>query len=291
MKNRSIFITALTYVLWGLLPLYWQLLSHVPSVFTLCCRIVFSLIFTMAAILLTRRMGEFKALLRDRPTVLKMAAASLFITINWGMYIYAVSSGHTLDASLGYYMNPLVVFAMGAIVFKEKLSKLQLSAIFIAAAGVVITLIICGSIPVISLILALSFAAYGTVKKFAHIPPLLSIAIETIISAPFALIAMLAFFGDTISALSVSDTVLLVLAGPVTAIPLILFAIGVNDLDFKTLGFIQYISPTLTMIVGLLGGEALTLEKVIPFAAVMLALIVYSIGLLKKDNPVQSKAE
>ncbi|MBR4018321.1 MAG: EamA family transporter RarD, partial [Clostridia bacterium] len=105
------------------------------------------------------------------------------------------------------------------------------------------------------------------------------------------LIAMLAFFGDTISALSVSDTVLLVLAGPVTAIPLILFAIGVNDLDFKTLGFIQYISPTLTMIVGLLGGEALTLEKVIPFAAVMLALIVYSIGLLKKDNPVQSKAE
>lgn len=291
MKNRSIFITALTYVLWGLLPLYWQLLSHVPSVFTLCCRIVFSLIFTMAAILLTRRMGEFKALLRDRPTVLKMAAASLFITINWGMYIYAVSSGHTLDASLGYYMNPLVVFAMGAIVFKEKLSKLQLSAIFIAAAGVVITLIICGSIPVISLILALSFAAYGTVKKFAHIPPLLSIAIETIISAPFALIAMLAFFGDTISALSVSDTVLLVLAGPVTAIPLILFAIGVNDLDFKTLGFIQYISPTLTMIVGLLGGEALTLEKVIPFAAVMLALIVYSIGLFKKDNPVQSKAE
>ena len=291
MKTRSIFITALTYVLWGLLPLYWQLLSHVPSVFTLYCRIVFSLIFTMAAILLTRRMGEFKALLRDRPTVLKMAAASLFITINWGMYIYAVSSGHTLDASLGYYMNPLVVFAMGAIVFKEKLSKLQLSAIFIAAAGVVITLIICGSIPVISLILALSFAAYGTVKKFAHIPPLLSIAIETIISAPFALIAMLAFFGDTISALSVSDTVLLVLAGPVTAIPLILFAIGVNDLDFKTLGFIQYISPTLTMIVGLLGGEALTLEKVIPFAAVMLALIVYSIGLLKKDNPVQSKAE
>ena len=291
MKNRSIFITALTYVLWGLLPLYWQLLSHVPSVFTLCCRIVFSLIFTMAAILLTRRMGEFKALLRDRPTVLKMAAASLFITINWGMYIYAVSSGHTLDASLGYYMNPLVVFAMGAIVFKEKLSKLQLSAIFIAAAGVVITLIICGSIPVISLILALSFAAYGTVKKFAHIPPLLSIAIETIISAPFALIAMLAFFGDTISALSVSDTVLLVLAGPVTAIPLILFAIGVNDLDFKTLGFIQYISPTLTMIVGLLGGEALTLEKVIPFAAVMLALIVYSIGLFKKDTPAQSKAE
>ena len=288
MKNRSIFITALTYVLWGLLPLYWQLLSHVPSVFTLCCRIVFSLIFTMAAILLTRRMGEFKALLRDRPTVLKMAAASLFITINWGMYIYAVSSGHTLDASLGYYMNPLVVFAMGAIVFKEKLSKLQLSAIFIAAAGVVITLIICGSIPVISLILALSFAAYGTVKKFAHIPPLLSIAIETIISAPFALIAMLAFFGDTISALSVSDTVLLVLAGPVTAIPLILFAIGVNDLDFKTLGFIQYISPTLTMIVGLLGGEALTLEKVIPFAAVMLALIVYSIGLFKKDTSAQS---
>ena len=100
MKNRSVLITALTYVIWGLLPLYWQLLSHVPSVFTLCCRIAFSLIFTIAVILLTRRMGEFKALLRDSSTVLKMAAASLFITINWGMYIYAVSSGHTLDASL-----------------------------------------------------------------------------------------------------------------------------------------------------------------------------------------------
>ena len=117
MKNRSFFITMLTYIIWGLLPLYWKLLSHVPAVLTLCCRIIFSLVFTAAVIIITRRLDKLKALLKDKPTMLKLAAASLLITVNWGTYIYAVASGHTLDASLGYYMNPLVVFAASIVIF------------------------------------------------------------------------------------------------------------------------------------------------------------------------------
>ncbi|MBR2156196.1 MAG: EamA family transporter RarD, partial [Clostridia bacterium] len=171
MKNRSFFITMLTYIIWGLLPLYWKLLSHVPAVLTLCCRIIFSLVFTAAVIIITRRLDKFKALLKDKPTMLKLAAASLLITVNWGTYIYAVASGHTLDASLGYYMNPLVVFAASMVIFKEKTSILQIVSICIAASGVIITLLIFGTVPVTALIMAFSFAAYGSVKKFAHVDP------------------------------------------------------------------------------------------------------------------------
>lgn len=278
----------LTYIIWGLLPLYWKLLSHVPAVLTLCCRIIFSLVFTAVLIIITRRMGEFKALLKDRPTMLKMTAAAILITINWGTYIYAVASGHTLDASLGYYMNPLVVFAMSAIIFKEKTSVLQIVSICVAASGVIITLLLFGSVPVTALFMAFSFASYGMVKKFAHVDPLLGIALETLITLPAALMVSFALYSDTIAALTLRDGLLLMLAGPITAIPLILYSIGVNDLDFKTVGILQYFSPSLMLLIGLLSGEALSLEKLIPFIAVILALVIYSIGLLRK-KPAEKK--
>ena len=288
MKNRSFFITMLTYIIWGLLPLYWKLLSHVPAVLTLCCRIIFSLVFTAAVIIITRRLDKFKALLKDKPTMLKLAAASLLIAVNWGTYIYAVASGHTLDASLGYYMNPLVVFAASMVIFKEKTSILQIVSICIAASGVIITLLIFGTVPITALIMAFSFAAYGSVKKFAHVDPLLSIAVETLIVAPVALIVATTMFGDALSTLTLRDGLLLMLAGPVTAVPMILYSIGVNHLDFKTVGILQYISPSLMLLIGLLSGEALSLEKLIPFIAVIVALVIYSIGLLSK-KPAEKK--
>ena len=290
MKNRSFFLTMLTYIIWGLLPLYWKLLSHVPAVLILCCRIMFSLVFAGAIIIISRRMGEFKALIKDRPTITKMVIASLLITANWGIYIYSVASGHTLDASLGYYMNPLVVFAASMIIFKEKTSLLQVVSICVAACGVVITLLLFGTVPITALLLAFSFAAYGSVKKFAHVDPLLGIAVETMVTAPVALIVSLSLFGDTISALTLRDGLLLMLAGPVTAVPMILYSAGVNDLDFKTVGILQYISPSLMLLIGILSGEAISPEKLIPFIAVLIALVIYSIGMLRKGKPADKQA-
>lgn len=290
MKNRSFFLTMLTYIMWGLLPLYWKLLSHVPAVLTLCCRIMFSLVFAGAIILLTRKADQFKALMKDRSAMVKMAVASLLITVNWGTYIYAVASGHTLDASLGYYMNPLVVFAASTIIFKEKTSLLQIISICVAASGVVITLLIFGTVPVTALIMAFSFAAYGSVKKFAHVDPLVGIAVETLITAPIALIVALTMFGDTVSALTLKDGLLLMMAGPVTAIPMILYSIGVNDLDFKTVGILQYFSPSLMLLIGLLSGETLGIEKLIPFIAVLAALVIYTIGILRKGKQAKKEA-
>lgn len=280
----------LTYIIWGLLPLYWKLLSHVPAVLILCCRIMFSLVFAGAIIIISRRMGEFKALIKDRPTITKMVIASLLITANWGIYIYSVASGHTLDASLGYYMNPLVVFAASMIIFKEKTSLLQVVSICVAACGVVITLLLFGTVPITALLLAFSFAAYGSVKKFAHVDPLLGIAVETMVTAPVALIVSLSLFGDTISALTLRDGLLLMLAGPVTAVPMILYSAGVNDLDFKTVGILQYISPSLMLLIGILSGEAISPEKLIPFIAVLIALVIYSIGMLRKGKPADKQA-
>ncbi len=290
MKNRSFFLTMLTYIIWGLLPIYWKLLAHVPAVLTLCCRIIFSLVFAVAIIILTRKLDAFKALLKDKSTMIKMIAAAILITINWGTYIYAVASGHTLDASLGYYMNPLVVFAMSAIIFKEKTSGLQIVSICVAASGVIITLLLFGSVPITALFMAFSFAGYGMVKKFAHVDPLLGIALETLITLPAALIVSFALYSDTIAALTLSDGLLLMLAGPITAIPLILYSIGVNDLDFKTVGIRQYFSPSLMLLIGLLSGEALSIEKVIPFIAVLAALVIYTIGLLRKGKPAKEEA-
>ena len=280
----------LTYIIWGLLPLYWKLLSHVPAVLILCCRIMFSLVFAGAIIIISRRMGEFKALIKDRPTITKMVIASLLITANWGIYIYSVASGHTLDASLGYYMNPLVVFAASMIIFKEKTSLLQVVSICVAACGVVITLLLFGTVPITALLLAFSFAAYGSVKKFAHVDPLLGIAVETMVTAPVALIVSLSLFGDTISALTLRDGLLLMLAGPVTAVPMILYSAGVNHLDFKTVGILQYISPSLMLLIGILSGEAISPEKLIPFIAVLIALVIYSIGMLRKGKPADKQA-
>ncbi|MBR2328358.1 MAG: EamA family transporter, partial [Clostridia bacterium] len=173
-------------------------------------------------------------------------------------------------------------------IFKEKTSLLQIVSICIAASGVIITLLIFGTVPVTALIMAVSFAAYGSVKKFAHVDPLLSIAVETLIVSPVALIVATAMFGDALSALTLRDGLLLMLAGPVTAVPMILYSVGVNDLDFKTVGILQYISPSLMLLIGLLSGEALSLEKLIPFIAVILALVIYSIGLLSK-KPAEKK--
>lgn len=287
MKERNIGLlsTLACYILWGLLPLYWHLLEQMDAVFILANRIIWSAVFTAGLLLITKKTQDVKAVIRDKKKMRFMIPAAITITINWGVYIWAVNAGHLLDSSLGYYMNPLVVFAIGIALFHETSGVIDWIALGLAAIGVLIATIAYGAFPWVAVVLALSFGLYGTLKKLAGVGGLASIAVETLLIAPFAL-AFLVFAPAShvsLAKLTPLTTVLLLLTGVVTASPLILFTYGVNRLPLTTVGFLQYSSPTLQMIIGVLVfQEALTQDRIVAFAFIAAALVLYTIGMTQR---------
>ena len=255
MKDRNIGLlsTLACYILWGILPLYWHALEQLDSFFILCNRVVWSAVFTVGVLLATKRFGEVKAVFRDAKKMRFVIPAAVAITINWGVYIWAVNAGHVLDTSLGYYMNPLMVFATGIVLFREKASIFEWVALGLATIGVLITTLAYGAFPWVAIILALSFTIYGTLKKLAGVGGVTSIAVETLLIGPFALGFLLFAPAShaSVAALNPPLAVLLLLSGAITASPLILFTFGVNRLPLSTVGFMQYISPTLQMFIGI----------------------------------------
>ncbi len=296
MKERNIgLISTLTcYILWGLLPLYWHMLNSVDAMVILANRIVWSAVFTVALLLTSKRFTEVIAVLRDKQKMRFMIPAALAITINWGLYIWAVNNAHLLDASLGYYLNPLVVFAIGMLLFKEKCGALEWIALGLASVGVVVATLAYGAFPWIAIALALSFGIYGTLKKLAGVGGLTSIAVETILLVPFAL-AFLLFSPAgkaSFSTMTVPTALLLFFSGVITATPLILFTFGVNRLPFTTVGFLQYVSPTLQMLIGVLVfHELLTQDRIVAFVFFGLALVLYSIALVRKTRLKHAQEE
>jgi len=282
--NKGISITLLCYILWGVLPVYWNLLAGFDSLFILCCRIVFAFVFMLGVLAVTGRLKAFRDTLKNKTTMRFLVPASVFITINWGLYIWAVTNGHILDSSLGYYMNPLFAFLLAVLLFREKYTKLQLVAVALAFTGVIISLIAFGSFPYIAICLAVSFATYGALKKKARADPAVSIAVESMIIAPFALIFALVFMPESISTVNITDALLLIGGGALTALPLYLYAYAVNDVPFITVGFFQYISPSLALIYGLISGERLSVPRIISFAFIGLGLLVFSIALIFKSK-------
>ena len=272
------------YVLWGILPAYWNLLTGVNPLLILCCRIIFSFVFMLGVLVVTGRIQFLRDTLRNKATMRYLIPASLLITFNWGLYIWAVNNGRVLDSSLGYYMNPLIAFLFGILVFREKFTKLQIVAVALAFTGVFISLVAYGSFPVVAVGISLSFASYGVIKKKAQADPAASIAVESLILAPFAIAFSFIFMTDSIIALNLTNTLLLVGGGVVTAIPLFLYARAVIDIPFIIVGFFQYISPSLTLIYGLISGETPSASQIVSFIFIGLGLIVFSIALYRSSK-------
>jgi len=267
------------YGMWGLLPVYWKLLSSVEPLQILAHRIVWALLFALVLLAATRKLPGLASLLRDWKRARYALAASLLVTLNWGTYIWAVNSGHVVESSLGYYINPLVSVALGAIFFRERLDKPTIAALCVASAGVVAATVISGQLPWISLVLAFSFGFYGLVKKKAGLPPLVGLAAETLFVSPLALVFLVSrgavgagAFASGRPALSV----LLAFAGVVTALPLLSFAAAANRITLTRLGFIQYLSPSIQLLLGLLAfGESVKLPMIVAFASVLVAVAIY----------------
>jgi len=285
-NNKSLLIALSCYILWGILPAYWNLLVGVDPLFILCCRIIFAFVFMICFLKATGRMHVFIDTITNKATMRYLVPASILISLNWGIFIWAVNNGRVLDSSLGYYMNPLIAFSLGILLFKEKYHKLQLVALGLALTGVVISLIAFGSFPFVAICLAVSFAIYGTLKKKAGADPASSIAVESLIITPFAIIFSAIFMRDIIIAVSFLEALLLIGGGILTAIPLILYARAINDIPFITVGFFQYISPSMALIYGLISGETPTGAQIVSFIFIGLGLLVFSIALVRKSKDI-----
>ena len=290
--NKSTLNVIGCYTLWGLLPIFWKLLSGVNSAYVLAQRVIFSCIFCLAVILIKKRGGEIKNIVGNKSERRKFFLCGILISINWGVYILTVAMGRILEASLAYYMNPLFSVLIGAIFFKERLSRVQWASVALAFAGVMFSVIRYGEVPYLAIIIGLSFALYGALKKGIKADSETSICMETMAVLPIALvfIAYAQFSGfTTFSSLTTAEALLLIATGPITSIPLMLFAKGIKETSIVTSGILMYINPTLQLIVGVfIYNEAFTQTNAITFAFVWAAVILFVFDSLRKNKKVNA---
>lgn len=290
--NRSSLNVLGCYILWGLLPIFWKLLAGVNSAYVLAQRIVFSCVFCLAVILIRKNGGEIGKIIKNKSERRMFFLCGILISINWGVYILTVAMGRILEASLAYYMNPLFSVLIGAIFFKEKLSRVQWASVALAFAGVMFSVIRYGEVPYLAIIIGLSFALYGALKKGIKADSETSICMETMAVLPIALvfIAYAQFSGfTTFSSLTTAEALLLIATGPITSIPLMLFAKGIKETSIVTSGILMYINPTLQLLVGVfIYNEAFTQTNAITFAFVWAAVILFVFDSLRKNKKVNA---
>lgn len=285
-KNTTMgYVYALqAFFAWGILPIFWKLFSDVPALEILAHRIFWSFVFLMILLLFIRQKNVWN-LLRQKKTRNSLFISSLLIGLNWGLFIYAVNINQIVEASLGYYINPIVNVILGMIVLKEKLNKLKYFAVILASVAVIYLTIDYGKFPWIAILLACSFGLYGLTKKTAGIEAIPALAVETLILTPVALGYILYKMWIGNGALftgSISTSYYLMLTGIVTTLPLYWFAKGAQRIPLSALGFMQYIAPTLMLLIGVvIYHEPFRYEQIIAFGLIWIALTLYTTSIIR----------
>lgn len=278
------------YAMWGLVPLYWPLLEPAGALEILAHRMVWSLaVVGVIAVVAARRSGTSLTsrfgFLRRPGVAWLLTAAAVLVAVNWGVYIWAVNNDHVIDASLGYFINPLVSVALGVAVLRERLRRLQWAALAIATAGVLELTVTSATVPVTALALAASFGLYGLVKKIANAPAVEALVVETaVLFLPAAgFLALLAATGNgTFAQLGTGHRALLASTGVVTAVPLLLFGAAAIRIPLSTVGVLQYLTPSMQFLLGVLAfGEHLSGSRLIGFVVVWAALAVFTGDLVR----------
>ncbi|MFC7433886.1 EamA family transporter RarD [Hydrogenophaga bisanensis] len=279
MTRKGLLYGISAYGLWGLFPLFFKQLQHVGSLEVVLHRMVWSLAFVLLVLAALRRWTWLREALRSPRLLATFAVSSLLLAANWLTYIWAVNNGHVLDASLGYFILPLVNVALGFVFLHERPRLGQWLAFGIAAAGVLWLALLTGHVPWIALGLALSFGFYGLIRKLAPLGALEGMSLETMLLAPLAAVALL--WGHQSGSMPAHDThtwLLFLLCGPVTAIPLLLFSAGARRVPLSTMGILQYLTPTILLFLGtLLYGEPFAGPRLAGFALIWTALLLYSV--------------
>lgn len=291
-RNGSLFALA-AFGFWGLTPIYYKLLPHVPPVEVLAHRVVWSVVFGGAFVTLSRSWPAVRAALGDGRTLRALALTASLVSINWLIYIWAVVNDQVMSTSLGYYINPLVNVLLGMLFLGERLGRARTLAVALAAIGTASLAFEVGGLPWISLSLAFSFGFYGLIRKRLGLPPLAALFVETLLVAPLALLALgwFSLQGQSAFGTDVRTSLLLVLAGPVTLLPLLWFAEAARRLPLITVGFFQYLAPTLTFLLAtLVYGEAFTPAWAVTFVLIWSGLAVFTIDGLRKRERLRRQA-
>lgn len=289
--KQGIFFGLAAYVLWGILPVYWKALELVSPSEILSSRFMWSCVFVFLLIIFQKKWllftKEVKQVFSNVKTGAAMVAAGITISFNWGTFIWAVNNGHIVETSMGYYINPLVSILFAVVFLRERLDKMQLAAITCAFIGVASMVYSFGKIPWVSLTLAFTFALYGLLKKILPVSALTSIMLETLLITPLALVYEYSLWQQGVSFYASGNLQVIMMltgAGVVTAIPLLLFTAGARLLPLKIIGFLQYISPTLTLLIGVfVYNEAFTASHLLAFGWIWAALLLFIVSQLRSN--------
>lgn len=275
-----------TYLIWGILPLYWNLLARAEANEILAHRIVWSFFFMVIVLIVTKRWQSFKedyrTLWADKKRGAIFLMAAFVISLNWLTYIWAVNHDHVIDTSIGYYINPLMSVLFGIVFFRERISGLKKISLLLAAIGIVLMTYQLGKLPWVAVVLAVSFSIYGALKKELHLNPFSSITLETMLMMPFAVPYIGILMASPVNhfSLATPDFALFLMGtGVVTAVPLVLFSYGANLLPLNVLGFFQYISPTIGLLLGIFFfHESFGLAQISALGFVWAAIVLFTVA-------------
>lgn len=292
-STKGLIYAFTAYTVWGIVPLYWPKLQPAGPLEILSHRVVWSAVVLIIFLLATKRLLKALAILKNPKRAAYLAVGSILIAVNWGLFIWASVSGRILDSSLGYYINPLFSIGLGVVLLKEKLRKLQWVAIGVAVVAIIWLTVTLGSPPYVALALASTFGLYGYLKKQANVEAIDSLFIETIILAPVALGYLYYLFlndQNEFGGHGISHSIWLASAGIITAVPLAMFGAAAIRIPLSTLGFIQYVGPTLQYIIGLYAfNEAMPHDRFIGFVLTWIAIAIISYDALRHRKTVSKE--
>jgi chloramphenicol-sensitive protein RarD len=290
--NKGLFPAAAAFGIWGLFPLYFHLLREVSAVQVIAHRVVWCCLFVMVWIAMRGELSTLRAALANRSIVWRLAISAALVTSNWLVYVWGVVNGHVVETSLGYFIGPLVNVLLGVVLLSERLTAAQWTAVALAAAGVIYLSIMAGGLPWIALMLAVTFATYGLIRKIVRVESLPGLAVETLVLAPFGALYLLWCESAGTGAMGHAGPAidaLLIGCGPITAITLFLYAYGTRLLPYSTVGLLQYIAPTLQFSCGVFVlHEPFALTRAIGFTVIWAALLLYAgegLRLSRKQQP------
>ena len=276
----------LCFFIWGFQPLYWYICGEWDTYFLLACRIIWAAVCCLCILWAQGKLPQFLAVFRDKNILKREIPASVFLLADWGVYLWAVQNGRVLECSLGYYIQPIVVFILGAVIFREKVSWRHIVILAVVVVGIVLSTDGFNGIPYVTILLAVCFAIYAAIKRSLRIDSVVSTSAEIVMMVPLALLFILFFrMGDTgMASITTLRQLMLLGAGVVTAMPMVLYSVGVKYLPLMTAGFCQYLSPTLAIVCGMIMGEYLTAEKLRSFYFIWAGVLLYCLNTVYEER-------
>lgn len=276
----------LCFFIWGFQPLYWYICGEWDTYFLLACRIIWAAVCCLCILWAQGKLPQLLAVFRDKNILKREIPASVFLLADWGVYLWAVQNGRVLECSLGYYIQPIVVFILGAVIFREKVSWRHIVILAVVVVGIVLSTDGFNGIPYVTILLAVCFAIYAAIKRSLRIDSVVSTSAEIVMMVPLALLFILLFrMGDTgMASITPLRQMMLLGAGVVTAMPMVLYSVGVKYLPLMTAGFCQYLSPTLAIVCGMIMGEYLTAEKLRSFYFIWAGVLLYCLNTVYEER-------